>query len=166
MVKASFCIPFENSASGSAWASPRNTWAVQYCLYALSDMPSNFNRTTRSYAPGARTNNLTGTPPAQECFSPAKSLRSSGVLKLVTGFFSLTTTATALVCATAMERPVRPASEIATQTTISLVCIKSCSKRECQLQMQAIQVGLAFPLCVIQLGLDSNGVVEIVARTK
>src|SRR5260370_42168457 len=97
-------MPFENGGRGSVRAPTPNICAVKLCLYVLSDIPSNFNRTTRSYAPGARTNNLTGTPPAQECFSPAKSLRSSGVLKFVTGFFSLTTTATAPVCAAAGER--------------------------------------------------------------
>jgi hypothetical protein len=84
----------------------------------------------------------------------------------LTGFLSLTTTATAPVCATAGEKPARPASQIATQTTISLVCIKPGSKRECQLEMQPVKDRQAFPQCVIQLDLESNDVIEIVARTK
>src|ERR1700730_7268397 len=128
-------------------------------------MPNNFNRTTRSYAPAARTNNLTGRPPPQECFSPAKSLRGSRALKLLTEFFSLTTTATAPVCPEAEDKA-RTASPIATQTTMSLVCIRFGSKPECHLEMQPVQVGQAFPQCVIQLGLESDEVIEIVARTK
>src|ERR1019366_1942947 len=129
-------------------------------------MASNRSRTTRSYAPGARTINLTGRPPGQACFSPAKSLRSSGVLKLWTAFISLTTTATAPFCATAEGRPAQPVSEIATQATISLVCIKSRSKLECQLQMQPVKVRLAFPHRMIQLGLESDGVIKVVAHAK
>jgi len=40
------------------------------------------------------------------------------------------------------------------------------SKRECQLEMQPVQVGQAFPQCVIQLRLEGDEVIEIVARTK
>src|SRR5712691_11741534 len=48
IVMASFCIPTEGRVSGSAWASPRSTWELQYCLYSLSDIPNSFNRTSRS----------------------------------------------------------------------------------------------------------------------
>src|ERR1035438_9513595 len=94
------------------------------------------------------------------------------------GFCSLTTTATmtalVLVCATADEGLAIPASattaqtatRTASRTMIGFVCIKSGSKLEYQLHVQAVQVGLAFPHRGIQLGLKSDGVVKIVAHAK
>src|SRR5580658_10184980 len=82
-LRASFCMPTEGTTKGSASASPRNTWEVQYCLYSPSDMASSLSKTRRSGHPGPRVTSLTGWPPGHTRFAPAKVLRNSPRLILV-----------------------------------------------------------------------------------
>src|ERR1700733_5160715 len=104
-----------------------------------------------------------GWPPGHERFVPAKIFRRSPMPRVVTGLSELATTAMSLACAApwgmreSIARPRRSKVVIGFTPMLSPI-----SESKCELQLQAIQVGLAAADCVVQLCREGNVAIQVV----